>query len=257
MQRPVLKSTQITNEKFADVTYHIEGGLTPVLTVEMDQAQTLFFEHHVMLWKSTDLATSASRLSGGFKRIIAGMPIILLQATGHGQIAFSRNGPGQIYPIHLEPGDEIDVREHQYLAATSNLEYTFSRVKGVVNSLFGGSGFFIDKFKANNDSGIVWLHAFGNTFEKVLLEGEQIDVETGSWVYKDPTVQMETRVQSSLATGLLGSGNGSIVCNRFTGPGRVGIQSCSMTLDQDDAGDTSSAVTGGLVGSLLSGLLRK
>ena len=255
MLRPQLKSTAITNEQFAHVTYHIEGGLTPVLTVEIDQDQVLFFEHHVMLWKTTDLMTTACRMSGGFKRIIAGMPIILLQASGQGQIAFSRNGPGQIYPIHLEAGEEIDVREHQYLAATGNLEYTFSRVRGLTNSVFGGSGFFIDKFRANTDSGIVWLHAYGNTFEKVLEDGEQIDVETGSWVYKDPSVQMETKVQSNLSTGLLASG-GTIVCNRFTGPGRVGIQSCSMSLDQNND-DVGGAAAGGLLGSVLSGFLNR
>ncbi len=253
MQRPVLKSTSITNENFADVTYHIEGSLTPVLTVEIG-SQSVFFEHHVMLWKSTQLETTTARLKGGFKRLIAGMPIILLHAKGEGQIAFSRNGPGQIYPIHLEPGDEIDVREHQYLAATENLEYTYSRVKGLRNSMMGGSGFFIDKFRANNDSGVLWLHAFGNTFEKVLADGEQIDVEVGSWVYKDPEVKMETRMQR-LSTGLMATASGSsIVCNRFTGPGRVGIQSCSMDLLMGDS-DASSAATGGFLGGLLGEML--
>jgi len=38
------------------------------------------------------------------------------------------------------------VREHQVLAATDNIDYTFERVRGFANLLFGGSGFFIDKF---------------------------------------------------------------------------------------------------------------
>ena len=40
------------------------------------------------------------------------------------------------------------MREHQFLAASGNIDYTFERVKGVANILFGGTGFFIDKFKA-------------------------------------------------------------------------------------------------------------
>lgn len=251
MQRPILKSTTITNESYAGLTYHIEGSLTPVLTIEMGQ-QSVFFEHHVMLWKSTQLETTTARLKGAFKRVIAGMPIILLHAKGAGQIAFSRNGPGQIYPIHLEPGEEIDVREHQYLAATENLDYTFSRVKGFRNMAMGRSGFFIDKFRANKSSGVLWLHASENAFEKMLAAGEQIDVEVGSWVYKDPSVKMETRLQR-VSTGLLASAGGSsIMCNRFTGPGRVGIQSCSMNQFMADSTATNAVAGGSLLSLLLN-----
>ena len=86
----------------------------------------------------------------------------------------------------------------------------------------GGTGFFIDKFHCNRGDGILWLHGYGNVFEKVLAPGEQIDVEPGGWLYKDPSVRMETNVQS-LSTGLFAAMN--IITNRFTGPGRIGIQS--------------------------------
>jgi uncharacterized protein (AIM24 family) len=67
-----------------------------------------------------------------------------------------------------------------------------------------------------------WLHGYGNVFEKVLAPGESIDVEPGGWLYKDPSVEMTTTV-ARLSTGLLASMN--LVLNRFTGPGRIGIQS--------------------------------
>ena len=88
--------------------------------------------------------------------------------------------------------------------------------------LFGGTGFFIDKFRCGDSPGILWLHGFGNVFEKTLAPGEQIDIEPGGWLYKDPGVKMETNIQS-ISTGFLASMN--IVANRFTGPGRIGIQS--------------------------------
>lgn len=53
--------------------------------------------------------------------------------------------------------------------------------------------------------------------------GEQIDVGPGGWVYKDRSVQIETQFQR-FSTGLFASA-GQIVWNRFTGPGRIGIQS--------------------------------
>ena len=161
-------------------------------------------------------------MKGALKRMMAGMQIFVTEATGTGQISFSRDGAGHIFGLHLNDGQEVHVREHQFLAATRNIEYTFQRVKGVANMLFGGSGFFIDKFHGAKGPGILWLHGYGNVFEKVLLPGEQIDVEPGGWLYKDPSVQMDTNVQR-LATGFFGSM--SFITNRFTGPGRVGIQS--------------------------------
>lgn len=154
--------------------------------------------------------------------MMAGMQIFLIESTGPGQISFSRDGVGHVFGVHLKHGEELDVREHQFLAATSNIDYTFERVKGVSNMLLGDTGFFIDKFKGGSGDGILWLHGYGNVFETVLAPGEQIDVEPGGWLYKDPGVKMETNFQT-LSTGFLAGMN--IIMNRFTGPGRLGIQS--------------------------------
>lgn len=94
--------------------------------------------------------------------------------------------------------------------------------------LFGGTGFFIDQFTANSDDGIVWVHGYGNVFEVTLQPGEQIDIEPGGWVYKDRTVRMDTQMQR-LNTGLFASA-GQLVWNRFTGPGRIGLQSMYIHL---------------------------
>ncbi len=89
--------------------------------------------------------------------------------------------------------------------------------------LFASSGFFIDHFRAEQADGVVWVHGYGNVFEVTLGPGERIDIEPGGWVYKDSSVSMETQLQK-LSTGLFASA-GNLVWNRFTGPGRIGIQS--------------------------------
>lgn len=222
MLKPTLRPTTAQSESFAGYTYHLDGELVPTLTVELSQGQSIYFEHHILLWKHTSINISIRQMKGAMKRMIAGMQIFVTEAGGNGQISFSRDGVGHIFGIHMKQGEELHVREHQFLAATNNIDYTFERVKGVANMLFGGTGFFIDKFHGAQGEGILWLHGYGNVFEVVLGQGEQIDVEPGGWLYKDPSVQMETNIQK-LSTGLLGSM--SIICNRFTGPGRLGIQS--------------------------------
>ena len=47
MERPVLLSTKANNETFAEFTYHLDGELVPVLTVELTPGQRIFFEHHI------------------------------------------------------------------------------------------------------------------------------------------------------------------------------------------------------------------
>jgi uncharacterized protein (AIM24 family) len=119
-------------------------------------------------------------------------------------------------------GTELHVREHQFLAATDSIDYSFERVRGASNMLFGGTGFFIDKFHSHKGDGILWLHGYGNVFEKTLVAGETIDVEPSGWLYKDVGVRMET-VVDRLSSGLFGGMN--FIVNRFTGPGRIAIQS--------------------------------
>ena len=229
MERPKILPTQATDEMFANVRYHLDGELVPMLTVEMPPGGAVYFEHHVLLWKHPGVDIGLRPMQGTFKRMMAGMQIFVTEARGPGQIAFSRDGAGHIVPMHLKAGEELHVREHQFLAATANIDYTFERVKGVANILFGGTGFFIDKFHGHKGDGIVWLHGYGNVFEKPLAAGESIDVEPGGWLYKDPGVRMETTM-ARLSTGVFAGF--SLVLNRFTGPGRLGLQSMYIHLGE-------------------------
>lgn len=221
MSAPTLLPTQAQAETFGGVTYHIDGELVPVLTVDVN-LMSVYFEHHVLLWKNPTISIDIRPMAGAFKRMVAGMQVFVTEASGRGQVAFSRDGTGHILAIHMNQGDEIHVREHQFLAATANIDYDYERVKGVANILFGGTGFFIDRFHARKGSGVLWLHGYGNVFEKVLAPHEQIDVEPGGWLYKDTHVRMQTTAQR-LTTGLWGGF--SLFMNRFTGPGKIALQS--------------------------------
>jgi uncharacterized protein (AIM24 family) len=227
MAVPVLKPTNVQNESFAGVTYHVQGELVPVLITEVAQ-NPVYFEHHILLWKDPYLNIVVKPLAGTFKRVISGMPIVMVETQGTGRIGFSRDGAGHVFGIHLNPGQAVDVREYQWLAATATLQYSFTRVKGFANVMFSGTGLFIDTFRCMGPEGILWLHGYGNVFEIVLNPSEQIDLEPGAWIYKDPSVQMETVVQR-LGTSLFASA-GQLVFNRFTGPGRLGMQSMYVHL---------------------------
>ena len=229
---PVLLPTRIEEGVAPGLRYKTEGERVPALHMLLGGQVPVFFEHHVVLYKDPALQIGMHSMKGSFKRLVAGMPIFMTETQGGGEIAFSRDDPGHILSLHLAPGQSILVREHQFLAATGNNEYTFNRVKGVSNMLLGGTGFFIDRFMATQFEGGVWLHGYGNVFEKTLAPNEQIDVESGGWIYRDESVQMNQQVYG-LRTGILG-GSGNLVFNRFTGPGRVGIQSAYVHLPTEN-----------------------
>ncbi|MHB8491998.1 MAG: AIM24 family protein [Solirubrobacteraceae bacterium] len=246
----------VHDESFAGVTYHIRGELVPELQVEVG-GQDVMFEHHVLLWKETGVNVELRKLPGAIKRKIAGLDFFVTKTAGAGRIAFSRDSAGQCVPLHLTQGQGVDVREHQFVAATNNLDYTFERIKGVRNMLMGGSGFFMDKFRATNGDALVWLHGHGNVFVVALDAGEQIDVEAGAWLYKDPSVQLEA-VSMGLKSGIF-AGGGKLTWNRFTGPGNLAIQTMFINpIEGEGAGasNASAAASGGIAGALIGGLTK-
>ena len=249
MATPVLMATQASDASYAGVTFHIQGELVPALTVELS-TMPIFFEHHILLWKDPFVQINIKSLKGAFKRMLAGMPVFMTEARGPGRISFSRDGVGHVFAIPLRAGQSIDVREHQFLAATDNVDFTFTWNKGAANILFGGTGFFIDTFTCMGGDGLLWLHGYGNVLDVALGPGEQIDIEPGGWIYKDRTVQMETQFQG-LKTGFFASA-GNLFWNRFTGPGRVGLQTMYMPVGsagaaQDNPGGGVAAGIGGIL----------
>jgi uncharacterized protein (AIM24 family) len=253
MHLPEPIPSSVHDETFAGVTYHIRGELVPELQIDVGN-ESVMFEHHVLLWKETQLNIELKKLPGAIKRKIAGLEFFVTKTSGQGRIAFSRDSPGQCVPLHLSQGEGLDVREHQFIAATDNLDYSLERIQGVRNMLVGGSGIFMDKFRATDGDAIVWLHGHGNVFLVQLDAGEQLDVEAGAWLYKDPTVKLEA-VTMGLKTGLMGGG-GKLTWNRFTGPGRLAIQTLFISPAEAETTNTQAAATGGLAGALISGLTR-
>jgi uncharacterized protein (AIM24 family) len=251
--------TNVPQGEGPGLNYRIEGELVPVLHLLLDGQMPVYFEHHVVLWKQPQVDVVMHKMKGAFKRFVSGMPVFMTEARGQGEIAFSRDNVGHVFPLHISAGHAMYVREHQFLAATGNLDYTFERVKGFGSMLFGQQGFFIDRFDATQGDAVLWLHAHGNAFEVTLGPGEAIDVEPGGWVYRDPTVGYSQQV-FGLKTGLLGGG-GNLVWNRFTGPGRVGLQSAYYAYEQGPvtagaaAGGVKAGVGGAAIGGILGGIL--
>jgi uncharacterized protein (AIM24 family) len=212
----------MTEIHFSSSTCQVEGEIVPAAEINLGPGDAIFFEHHVMLWKDDRVPLSVMQLPGGLKRVFGGMPFLITVAGGPGRIAFSRDATGELVLLPLHPGMEVDVREHAFLLCSHQVAYSFVRIKGLTNILFGGQGMYMDRFVTTGAPGLLVLHGYGNVFERRLGPGESIMVEPGAFLYKDSTVTMQVEFQR-LGTGFLGGVNMSLA--RMTGPGRIGIQS--------------------------------
>lgn len=212
----------MTEIRFGNSTCQVEGDVVPVADLNLGQGDSVYFEHHVLLWKDAATAMSTLPLQGGVKRALAGMPFIISVASGPGRVAFSRDATGELVVLPLHPGMELDVREHAFLLASHHIQFSYVRIKGLRNILFGGQGMFMDRFVTGNEPGLLILHGYGNVMERTLKQGESILVEPGAFLYKDATVTMDIQ-PVQLTKGFLGGTSMNLA--KMTGPGRIGIQS--------------------------------
>src|ERR1700727_217334 len=158
----------MTEIHFSSSTCQVEGEIVPAAEINLGPGDSIFFEHHVMLWKDVNVPLSVLQLSGGLKRAFAGMPFIISVATGPGRIAFSRDATGELVVLPLHPGMEWDARGHAFLLASHSIKYSFVRIRGLVNILFGGEGMYMDRFVTAGESGLLLLHGYGNVFQRTL-----------------------------------------------------------------------------------------
>ena len=210
----------MTEFRFSNSTCQVEGELVPVAEIALAAGDAVYFEHHVLLWKDETTPLSALPMSGGLKRLLGGMPMVVTVAQGPGRVAFSRDASGELVVLPLHPGMEIDVREHAFLVASHSISYSFERIKGM-NNVLHGEGMYMDRFVTAGEPGILLLHGYGNVFERTLGPGDKILVEPGGFLYKDSSVSLNT-VQQNVKTGVMRHG---MYLAEMTGPGRVGIQS--------------------------------
>jgi uncharacterized protein (AIM24 family) len=147
------------------------------------------------------------QLRGGWKRMFAGLPLVMTQAQGPGHIAFSRDAPGEVVALPIQPGTAVDVREHMFMVATSRVQYDwfntnvwFQTQDGDETETHYPLGMFMDRFSAASEPGLLLLHAAGNAFVRGLAQGETILVKPTALLFKDTTVGMQLHIEHPAGT---------------------------------------------------------
>jgi uncharacterized protein (AIM24 family) len=191
----------LTEVAFGSSKMQIDGTVVPVADVELGAGDAIFFEHHAMLWKEDATAMSVMDAPGGMRRMLGDLPFVLSVATGPGRVSCSRDAPGELVVLPVEPGHEIDVREHAMLLASSSLTYSFEKLPGLKATMAVGSGMYLERFVAATVPGLLLLHGYGNVLDRVLGAGETIEVEPGGFLYKESSVSIEIQTHKLVPEG--------------------------------------------------------
>ena len=219
--------------QIAKSSCQIEGLYVPVADFNLSAEDGVYFAHHVMLWKENSVVFSMMSMKNAWKRAFSGMPIFMMQAKGPGHIAFSRDLPGELLALPLQPGQAVDVREHFLLAATNQVGYGwtnsniwFTTKNGDDTETHYPMGVFLDRFSTTDKPGLLLLHASGNVFVRKLDAGQSILIKPTALIFKDPTVSMQLHFEHPNSKwNLWMSYIQRYLWLRVTGPGRVAIQS--------------------------------
>jgi uncharacterized protein (AIM24 family) len=231
-EQPAIKD--MARIQFGGSTCQIEGTYVPTADFGLAGDDWIYFCHHQVLWLEPTVQLNPLPMAGGWNRVRAGLPLVMLSGQGPGHLALSEDGPGEVIAVPLRPGQAVWLREHRFLAATGNVGYTW-QPSGIWITTGAGDdrethyplGMYVDIFQAQSGPGLLLLHSPGNLFIRDLSAGETICIQPTALVYKDPGVGMQLHLEYPNAGGLFWSRNYSYrqVWLRMWGPGRVAVQS--------------------------------
>jgi uncharacterized protein (AIM24 family) len=238
--------------RFSRSTCQISGTYVPVAEMNLHQDDWVYFSHHNLLHTDTGVRLDTMKMRGGWNRIMAGMPLIMMTAQGPGHIAFSADHPGETLAVPLQHNQAVDVVEHRFLVATGNVGYQWERAgvwfvtgTGDDRETHYPLGQTMDRFYAQGGPGLLLLHGPGNTFIRDLAPGERILVQPGGLIWKDPTVRMFLHFEYPRGQYWFSSARwqAKAVWLTLQGPGRVAVQSVFERPEMVGAVTNSSGAT--------------
>jgi uncharacterized protein (TIGR00266 family) len=213
--------------------YTIQGDNLQVIRIKLKPGQEIFAEAGKMVYKQPQVSwetrmsgqSLGEKLLGAVKRKIMGESLFLtyFRASSTGEVGFAGSYPGRVQAFELAAGQSVLVQRDSFLVAQSTAQLNIAMVKKLGAGFFGGEGFILEKLTG---PGTVFIHGGGDFIEFNLTPGEVMQVDTGSVVAFDESVDYDIQMAGGIRTAIFG-GEGLFLAT-LTGPGRVIIQ--SMTL---------------------------
>lgn len=210
--------------------YQIVGDSDcPLAEISLDAGQTASVERGAMVYmRNVDLSASTNSKSsglGGLVRAVArsavsNESVFITTATGTANgatIGIAPSTPGKISVLHCGAA-QYRLNDHAYLASDASVTYNMVRQKAG-GAIFGGTGgFFVMETQGEGD---VLVSAFGDLIELDVTPEAPITIDNEHVVAWDASLNYRIEV----ASGTFGFMTGEGLVNKFSGTGKVLIQS--------------------------------
>ncbi|ANE47821.1 hypothetical protein SY83_17715 [Paenibacillus swuensis] len=250
-----------------EIDYEIHGHEMQFVEVELDPRESVIAEAGSLMMMDSSIEMNTifgdgtdngkglvGKLFGGAKRLLTGESLFMTVFTNEGRgkerVSFASPYPGKIIPMDLsELGGKIVCQKDAFLCAAKGVSVgiDFQRKLGV--GFFGGEGFIMQKVEGD---GLAFLHAGGTIYERTLLPGQMIRVDTGCLVAMTRDVQYDIEFVKGVKTAIFG-GEGLFFAT-LRGPGKVWIQSLPFSRLADRVMSAAKSTGRKEEGSLLGGL---
>jgi uncharacterized protein (TIGR00266 family) len=248
----------------------IQGTTMPVLDVQLDPNESVFSESGELSWMTASIQmTTHTQMGGGgglfgvLKRVAGGGSLFMTEYRAMqypGEVSFATKVPGHIVPIPVGNGQEYMIHRHGFLCATDGVTIGVGFQQSLGAGIFGGNGFLLQKVAGQ---GTAWIELSGELIMKTLAPGEVLRVHPGHVGAFQSSVGFNITTVPGLKNAIFG-GDGIFLAN-LQGPGTIWLQTLPISrlahqigeylprAGREVATNSSSAVLGGVIGSILGG----
>lgn len=161
-------------------------------------------------------------IMAGLRRSILGGESFFVntfRASQPGTVSVAPALPGDMTVAQLDGSGTLYVQSGSWIASDPGVEVDTKW--GGAKTFFSGEGLFLLKCEGRGD---LLMSSYGAILSRVLGPGETLTLDTGHVVAFDGTVSYSVHKAGNWKTTLLG---GEGIVTRFTGPGRVWLQTRS------------------------------
>jgi uncharacterized protein (TIGR00266 family) len=215
--------------------HRIIGTTMPVLEMSLQPGETIFAESGELSWISMAVqmktGTSVGGQQGGLMavlgRAIAGGSLFMTEYTaagGEGMVAFAVKLPGEIHPLEIEPNQGYLVHRHGFMCATLGVQFSVGYQQSLGAGIFGGAGFRLQRLTGQ---GTAFVELHGEVVMYDLQPGNTLRIHPGHVGMFQEGVQFNITTVPGIKNALFG-GDGIFLAT-LTGPGRIWLQSMSMS----------------------------
>ena len=230
-------------QKAHEIDYRIYGEEMQYVDVELDPGETAMAESGAFMMMDdgiqmqTIFGDGTQQQGGGFmnklfsagKRLLTGESLFMTAFTNTGQgkkrVAFASPYPGKIIALDLyELGGKVVCQKDAFLCAARGVSIGIEFQRRLGTGLFGGEGFIMQKLEGD---GMAFVHAGGHVFQRVLLDGETLRIDTGCLVAYTKDVDYDIQFVGGIRNTIF-RGEGLFFAT-LRGPGKVWIQTLPVS----------------------------